>query len=243
MKKKVVLDVGHGGKDPGACANGLVEKNLNLKVGLAAREHLAQNYDVEVLMTRNSDIDLGNETRVELINKYNPDLCVSIHHNAAASLDARGAETIHAHKDTRDDALAKLILTKLAAAGMPTRRAFTKTYENGSDWYFMIRRIWDNDTQAVIVEGGFVTNSMDAALLKTEEYLEAEGKAIAEAVAEHLQLKPIKTAQVKVQTEHWGKPFIKELKDMGLITQEHDPDANVTWAQFATVISRLVNQA
>lgn len=190
MLKRVVLDPGHGGNDPGACANGLKEKELNLVVALKAREYLLNNYDgVEVLLTRDADITLTPDARVKKVTDYNPHLCVSIHHNQFNKL-ARGAEVIHAHYDEYDDALALDILRRLAAAGMPTRRAFTKLNEKNADWYYMIRRIWDKDTDAIICEGGFVDNTRDAELLKSPKYLNAEAEAYAIGAAEYLQLTP-----------------------------------------------------
>lgn len=185
--KKVMIDVGHGGTDPGAAANGLIEKTLNLKVALKIKAYLA-GYDAEVKLSRETDISLDADARASLIQQYNPTLCVSVHHNAANG-SARGSEVIHAAVNKKDDLLANDILYKLEKAGMPIRRAFTKLNDNGQDWYFMIRRIIDADTDAIIVEGGFVDNIEDAKLLKDEKFLDAEAKAIAEGIINYLGLK------------------------------------------------------
>ncbi len=232
--KKVMLDIGHGGSDPGATANNLVEKELNLKVGLQVREFL-KYYDIEIGMTREKDISLSTNERIQMVKSFNPDLCVSIHHNAAANTEARGAEVIHAHYDEYDDKLALNILNKLAKVGMPTRRAFTKLNTRGSDWYYMIREIWNKNTDAIIVEGGFLTNAKDAELLKSNEFLKNEAIAIGEAIVEYLGV------ELNIQP-HWGEPAIKELKDKGLIKDGHKGEDLVTWAEFATVINRLSNK-
>ncbi len=187
--KKIILDIGHGGSDSGALANGLVEKEINLRVGLLVRTFL-NKYECEVGMTRENDIFLSADKRAEIVKGYNPNLCVSIHHNSAANEEARGVEVIHAHYDSYDDRLALRILNEMAAIGMPARRAFTRLNDRGSDWYFMIRRIWDENTQAIITEGGFLTNPLDAELLKADSFLESEAKAIADSIAWHLELKP-----------------------------------------------------
>ena len=191
MLKKVTLDAGHGGSDSGGVANGLKEKDLNLTVTLKTRDYLLANYDVNVSLTRDSDISLTPDERVKRVASFNPHLCVSIHHNMFNKI-ARGAEVIHAHYDEYDDALALNILAKLAQAGMPTRRAFTKLNEQNRDWYYMIRRIWDSDTDAIIGEGGFVDNVQDAELLKSAKYINAEAEAYAISIAEYLQLPPKK---------------------------------------------------
>lgn len=229
--KKLMLDIGHGGVDKGASSNGLLEKDINLKVGLLIKEYL-ESYEVEINLTRETDTTISPDNRVSLVDKYNPDLCVSIHHNAASKSSARGAEVIHAHYDEYDDRLALAILSKLALAGMPSRRTFTRLNGRGSDWYYMIRRIWDADTDAIIVEGGFITNNEDAEMLKKDSYLFLEAKAIGEAIVEYLNLKAKKTY-------HWGDSEVKELKSKGLIKEIHKSEDIVTWAEFATVINRL----
>jgi N-acetylmuramoyl-L-alanine amidase len=191
---KVLIDIGHGGTDTGASANGLREKHLNLKVGLKIKQILLE-YDCELKLTRETDITLTADQRVSIVKAYNPNLCVSVHHNLALDTKARGSEVIHAHYDEYDDKLALDIMQRLAVAGMPKRRAFTKLNDSKSDWYYMIRRIWDNDTDAIITEGGFLSNKADADLLKTEAFLIAEAQAIAESIIEYLKLKP------KTQTE------------------------------------------
>jgi len=189
-KKRVVGDIGHGGSDSGGVANGLKEKDINLAVGLKFRDYLITNYeDVEVLLTRETDIGMTPDQRVKKVCDFNPHLCLSIHHNMFNKI-ARGAEVIHAHYDEYDEVLALDILTRLAKAGMPTRRAFTKLNDRDDDWYYMIRRIWDHDTDAIICEGGFVDNAQDAALLKSIKYLNAEAEAYAISTAEYLQLPP-----------------------------------------------------
>lgn len=228
-----MIDIGHGGTDTGAKGNGLVEKNLNLKVGLLLRDLFA-DYEVEVKTTRDTDITLTNDTRVEIVKNFDPDLCISIHHNSATSTDARGSEVIHAYYDQRDDKLANAILDNLSAIGMPKRRAFTKLNSRGDDWYFMIRRIWDSNTEAIIVEGGFVTNKTDADMLRKDEYLASEARAIGKAVVEYLGLRS--------KTENWWDADMKRIKAAGIIENEHDGNDTVTWAELATVMSRLLDK-
>lgn len=212
MLKRVVLDPGHGGNDPGAVGNGLKEKDLNIFVALKTKEYLYNNYDnVKVLLTRENDITLTPDNRVKIVTDYNPHLCVSIHHNNFNKI-ARGAEVIHAHYDEYDDKLALAILDRLAKVGMPTRRAFTKLNDRGSDWYYMIRRIWDKDTDAIITEGGFVDNAQDAELLKSIKYLNAEAEAIAISIAEHLQLAP-----KQITEEQKLYAAISKLQNAGII--------------------------
>ena len=80
-KKTIVIDPGHGGKDPGASDNGVVEKNVNLSVGLELEKALlARGFNV--IMTRRTDVYLKLQERTDIANAVNADLFVSIHVNA-----------------------------------------------------------------------------------------------------------------------------------------------------------------
>ncbi len=92
----VVIDAGHGGKDPGAVsANGRVlEKDVTLKVALMVGEDIAKRHpEVKVLYTRKTDKFVALNDRARMANKANADLFISIHVNAAQNRSARGAET------------------------------------------------------------------------------------------------------------------------------------------------------
>ena len=83
-RKTVVIDPGHGGKDPGASDNGVIEKNVNLSVGLELERILsARGY--RVVMTRNTDVYLTLQERTDIANKEEADLFVSVHVNALPS--------------------------------------------------------------------------------------------------------------------------------------------------------------
>lgn len=92
--KTVVLDPGHGGKDPGATYNGLMEKDMNLDISLRVKRKL-QEYDsaLKVLLTRETDIFIPLEERTAFANKNKADIFVSIHQNASRNQDAHGIET------------------------------------------------------------------------------------------------------------------------------------------------------
>ena len=83
-RKTVVIDPGHGGKDPGASGNGVIEKNVNLAVGLELAKVLnARGY--RVIMTRQTDVYLTLQERTDIANAQNADLFVSVHVNALPS--------------------------------------------------------------------------------------------------------------------------------------------------------------
>jgi N-acetylmuramoyl-L-alanine amidase len=92
-KFKVVLDAGHGGKDPGAIYYGVKEKDIALDVTLRVGKILESNPEVKVIYTRKTDVFIELIDRPKIANKEDADLFISIHCNGAKSLQAYGTET------------------------------------------------------------------------------------------------------------------------------------------------------
>ena len=82
MSKKVFLGVGHGGSDPGAVANEVKEKDLNLAIAQACAEEL-ERHGVEVKLSRKKDENDPLTDEIKECNAYNPDLAADIHNNVA----------------------------------------------------------------------------------------------------------------------------------------------------------------
>ena len=94
--RRIVLDPGHGGHDPGAVGHsGLQEKDVVLSIGLKLREKLKEELGLDVVMTRSTDVFIPLEERTAIANKVNADLFVSIHANAAPNRNAAGIETYY----------------------------------------------------------------------------------------------------------------------------------------------------
>lgn len=90
----VVIDAGHGGHDPGALGAIVQEKNLNLDVAKRLGKMIQDNYDdVNVYLTRSTDVFLTLQARADFVNKHNADLFICIHTNAAENRNITGAET------------------------------------------------------------------------------------------------------------------------------------------------------
>jgi N-acetylmuramoyl-L-alanine amidase len=103
--KKIVIDPGHGGKDPGTCsANGLKEKDIVLDVALRVAKALEKKPGYEVILTRDRDVFIPLEERTAMANAKEADLFLSIHVNAAPNHEAKGIETyvldLTSNKDT-----------------------------------------------------------------------------------------------------------------------------------------------
>lgn len=94
IKRKIVIDPGHGGKDPGAVGpKGLMEKDVVLDIALKIKELMENNPKYEVFLTRQKDIYIPLEERAEIANKVNAELFISLHANAAPNSLAKGIET------------------------------------------------------------------------------------------------------------------------------------------------------
>ena len=89
----VVIDAGHGGKDPGGVSNGYKEKDVALNVTLLLGKELSKSKDIKVVYTRKKDIFIGLWERGRIANKAKADLFVSIHCNTVVSSKPYGTET------------------------------------------------------------------------------------------------------------------------------------------------------
>ena len=94
--KTVVIDPGHGGKDPGCVSRDgrVLEKNINLDIAKKLGAKISATYpDVKVVYTRSTDVYVTLNNRAAIANRNNANLFISIHVNAAASTQAHGFST------------------------------------------------------------------------------------------------------------------------------------------------------
>lgn len=196
--KVVVLDPGHGGSESGAVGNGLLEKNLNLKIAKYCKEELEQYSGVTVQMTRTTDVYVGLEERVNIAKSYGADYFVSIHINAGGGV---GAEVWYPNNNykpscgTEGKAMASKILDQLVALGLADRGIKYKStvedkYPDGTveDWYSVIRNSKYAGFPGIIIEHAFIDNASDAAFLSKDSNLKQLGIADATGIAEYLRL-------------------------------------------------------
>lgn len=91
--RTIVIDAGHGGKDPGASYGRLKEKDVALDIAKKVRDLLSRDKDLKIYMTRSKDTFIPLEERTAIANKYKADLFISIHANAARNKKVSGVET------------------------------------------------------------------------------------------------------------------------------------------------------
>ena len=90
---RIVIDPGHGGRDPGAQANGITEANLVLDIALRLEKLLKQQPGIQVILTRRTDVYVPLQARTAIANRAGADLFLSIHANASRNPQAHGIET------------------------------------------------------------------------------------------------------------------------------------------------------
>ena len=103
--RTIVLDPGHGGKDPGAVANGMMEKDIVLTLAHQLKPLLEKQLGCEVLLTRDDNTFISLEERTAIANAKGADLFISLHVNAHRSNKVRGVETYFLNLTTSADAM------------------------------------------------------------------------------------------------------------------------------------------
>jgi len=103
--RKIVIDPGHGGKDPGATAYGLKEKDIVLSIAKKIGQELESKYGYEVEFTRTTDVFIPLEERTAIANTLNADLFLSIHINAHPDASIGGIETYYLNLATNAEAM------------------------------------------------------------------------------------------------------------------------------------------
>lgn len=131
--RKIVLDPGHGGKDPGAIGEGgVAEKDIVLSVAKKLAAKLKMAMGIEVVLTRTDDQFIPLEDRTAVANAQNADLFISLHMNASPNGDAKGVETYYLDNTTDEASM------RLAARENATSR------KNVSDLQFILSDMTQN---------------------------------------------------------------------------------------------------
>lgn len=179
MSKKVFISVGHGGSDPGAVANGIKEKDVNLVIALACRNELVR-HGVDVGISRTKDED--DKTKVAECNAFcsASDYALDIHNNAGGG---DGVEIYHHYKGGASKTLAQNVLDAIVAIGQNSRGLKIRKNALGKDYYQFIR---ETKCPAIIVECAFLDNKKDVQIINTDAEQKAMGVAIAKGVLKEL---------------------------------------------------------
>ena len=180
--KKVVIDPGHGGNDPGAINGNIFEKDFNLKVSNYIYNRLKE-LGIPAYITRSTDETLDRDERVNRILTAfgnNSDVIVLSNHINAGG--GEGAEVVYALRNS--DALAKNILNSIGEEGQVKRKYYQRRLpEDPSKDYYFIHRL-TGKTQPILIEYGFIDNQND--LKKLQNNLLDYGEAVVRAIADYV---------------------------------------------------------
>lgn len=174
-KKLIVIDAGHGGKDPGAVFSDIEEKSLNLDIAKRLGK-LLEKAGYEVIMTRDTDEFIELATRAEIANENKADLFISIHNNSMPSGFA-GVMTLYNSRDINDDFSSK----DLAEAIL--KQVETLDYGSiGARERNDLVVLKKTTMPAVIVEVACMSDSTDLKLLTKVSFRKKVAQAICDAV-------------------------------------------------------------
>lgn len=182
---KVFLSAGHGGSDPGAVANGLYEKTINLNTLLACQATLVK-HEVQVICSRTTDANDPVSQEVYEANASKADLAVSFHTNAGGG---DGFEAFYYTESDKGKKLAGLCEKHIKSLGQNSRGL-----KSGNHLYF----IKHTSMPAVLLESFFIDNAKDKTIGDTVAEQKALGVAYAKAILEYFGIK-FKSTVYRVQ--------------------------------------------
>lgn len=277
--KTVVIDAGHGGKDPGGVSRdkSAYEKNLVLDIAKRFGGKIKEKYpDVKVIYTRSTDVYVALNERADIANRNNADLFISIHTNAAASTSAHGA-SVHvlgqSSNPNRDLYASNLDVCKRENSVMLLEEDYTTAYQGfdpnspESFIFFNLMRsshfensllfaeevdrqlrktkftvsnytgihqdpfwvLWRTSMPAVLLELGFITNSSDLAILKSQQGREDISNKLLAAFSVYKTYYDSSIDAEKQEEMPVAKPDVQPATQQLVITKEAPAAENGTY--------------
>lgn len=179
----IVVDAGHGGRDPGATSNGYNEKDINIDVAKRVQSQL-QDAGYTVVMTRTSDTAVNIMNRPKIANEAEAHVFLSIHSNSSLNTESEGIESLYAPRDltsVKYDAqypLVKAVHTELIKA--------TGMFDRGIKQRPDLIVLKHTEMSAVLVELGFMSNEKDLQLLQTDSYKQSCANGIVSGIKKYV---------------------------------------------------------
>jgi len=224
-KYVVVVDAGHGGKDPGASHNGAIERTIVLKSAITLRDILKKNPRYDVRLTRDTDVFIELEDRVKQAREWDADLFVSVHADAAANRSVEGA-TVYKLSPKGQKRSEKMSQQKQweipletgaseEVTGILSDLVKRETKSNSGIFAELVLKelakagptlrdtpssknlfvLLAPDVPAVLVEMGFLTNPKDARRLKSSKGRKKSMQAVARAIDAYFASQDLKYAE------------------------------------------------
>ncbi len=184
FNKTIILDIGHGGLDPGSMYQDIYEKDINLAIGKELESEL-KKMGAKVIMVRQGDYDLSQpnayrrkksdfDNRIKLINESQADYYFSIHLNYLLDSRYYGPQIFYNNNDEKNKEIALKLQTDLNQA-LKTKREVKKIPSST----YMYSKL---NVPGVLIECGFLSNSYERNLLKKKDYQKRFAKIVAESI-------------------------------------------------------------
>lgn len=181
--KTIILDIGHGGDDPGTSYQNILEKDLNLAIGLELEKELSRN-GASVILTREGDYDLSSpnahrrkksdfDNRIDLINKSKANVYLSIHINYLEDTSYYGGQIFYYGEENKK--LAEFLQSEFNTISYPRS---IKPMPN----IYMYRRL---KIPGVLVECGFISNKKEREKLITPAYQKEIAKVLTKVLVNY----------------------------------------------------------
>ncbi|MCK3686396.1 N-acetylmuramoyl-L-alanine amidase [Maribellus sp. YY47] len=173
----IVIDPGHGGKDPGTVGGNVEEKNVVLDIALKLGEQIQKEFpDIKVVYTRKTDVFIPLHKRAEIANKSNADLFISIHANAVEQSYVYGTETFVLGQHRSQD---NLEVAKKENSVILLEDDYTNTYEgfdpNSSESYIMFELVQDEYKEQSISLANIVQNEFRERAMRKDRSVKEAG--------------------------------------------------------------------
>lgn len=185
--KLIVVDPGHGGRATGATGGGIYEKNVTLAIARKLRDEL-EACGASVIMTRNSDSDVGLYDRPKIATDNGADLFISIHNDSNGRANSASGTSVYYHKgDASSRALATCVMQAISTvSGLPRRGALSDgiLYASG------LAVLRASTTPAILVEVAYINNSRDRAKLINPAFQKKVAQAIVRGARNYVEGHP-----------------------------------------------------
>lgn len=232
QKVVVVVDAGHGGKDPGRLKSGpglLDEKDIVLNIASMFGRYIEKNLsNVEVIYTRKTDVFVSLERRVEIANTRKADYFISIHADSHSDPSIQGTR-VHLHSKHNHTAysLAKRIDNELHSKAKRYSRGIMDSHDRGHSYYVLEH----TEMSAILVECGFMTNPGEEQYLNSTYGQEIIASAIYRALRDHLKDTGVPAVAHKERSDELvykvqicasvAKEDMRRFNSLGIPVEEH----------------------
>ena len=177
---KILIDVGHGGRDGGAAglgsfANSYCEKIANLNLAEKIEAELVKT-GAKVIMTRTGDTTSSTFDKISILKREKPDYCIAVHHNSSVNGGAKGFGAYYSNAFSKKPS--EFVLAQTKATPLYSDFIFNWHY------YFMCRI---TTCPVVLTENGFMSNSSDFSIIRNDAKNTEKAKAITRGIVDHFR--------------------------------------------------------